>query len=109
MVLSFSNWFESKIVYKNTIYKDDTGYIVGYQQEDGYWWIEKFVIYPQFRGKNLARKLASHLPFRSKLLAYPLVNMGDVHLPQEKLIDFYISLGFEKTKDGHGNIIMQRG
>jgi len=102
---SFVKWIKKK---NNILYKDDTGYITGYLNNDGYWWIEEFVIFPKFRGKGLARNLASHIPKKSKLLAYPLVNMGGHQLSQENLKKFYISLGFVEISDEHGNVILKR-
>lgn len=103
--MEFKRWLNES---EKIIYQDDTGYIAGYQQSDGYWWIEEIVIYPQFRGQGLARELSSHLPRKSKFLTYPLMNMAGPHLSQEDLIEFYTSLGFDKAKDEHGNVIMQR-
>ena len=92
---------------KSTIYENETGYIKGYLAEDGYWWIMEFVIKPKYRGKGLARQLASHLPNKCRLMAHPLYNMGNVSIGVEDLIKFYESLGFKIVdKDQH---IMVRG
>lgn len=76
------------------LYENSIGYVKGRKKKDGLWWIDELVIYPQYRGKGLARSLASHLPKKCKLLAYPLVNMPGPHLSEESLISFYESLGF---------------
>ena len=90
------------------LHKDKTGYIKGHLKDD-YWWIEEFVVYPKFRGKNLAKILAIHLPRKSKLLAQPLFNMAGPHITKESLINFYKKLGFTQTEDEVGNTIMSRG
>jgi len=92
----------------NIIYEDETGYIKGYLKPDGYWWIKEFVINPKFRNKKLAKTLASHLPQKCKLLAYPLMNSEGPKLSPENLIKFYQSIGFYITKDKYDNQIMQR-
>jgi len=76
---------------KHTIYEDETGYIKGYQADDGRWWIMEFAIKPEYRGKGKARELATHLPWKCRLYAHPTaeatIGVGD-------LIKFYESLGF---------------
>lgn len=106
MLNSFTNFLESKK--SNIIYEDETGYIKGYLRKDGYWWIEELVIYLKLRGKGLAKKLASHIPQKSKLLAYPLLNLKGRKLSKDQLINFYISLGFKEKIDEYGNSIMYR-
>ena len=76
------------------IYEDKTGYIKGYLREDGYYWISEFLIYPEYRGRGFARKLASHMPRKAKLLCYPLMKQGSDILQLDALVAFYKSLGF---------------
>lgn len=90
------------------IYEDETGYIKGYLRGDGFWWIEKFVIHPEFRGKGYARKLAAHLPDHSGLLAYPMFQMKGKVLGIEPLVKFYESLGFHRNPRGDHRL-MWRG
>jgi ribosomal protein S18 acetylase RimI-like enzyme len=79
---------------KKTIFEDETGYIKGYQMDDGRWSIMEFVIKPKFRGKGRARELASHLPWKCRLFAQPLEKDGIKPIDTEILIKFYESLGF---------------
>lgn len=90
------------------IYNNEYGYIKGKKLPDGYWWIDKFYIYPEFRGKGVARELAKHIPEKSKLLAQPLIVKGQTHLPRQPLIDFYKSLGFQERPDSNDNMMMVR-
>lgn len=103
-MLSWKKYLKSK---KNIIYQDDTGYIKGYLRQDGYYWIEEIVVKEDLRGQGFGRKLAQHLPQKSKLLAQPMFNLGNV-LDKVNLIKFYESLGFKQTKDEFDNIIMVR-
>lgn len=93
---------------RDVLYEDATGFIVGHKRLDGHYWIEKFVLYEEYRGKGLAKALASHLPKKSRLLAYPLMESGS-YLPLHILIRFYESLGFKSKRDAYGNTIMVRG
>jgi len=104
----FKQWCEL-IENQSIIYQDDSGYISGYLRKDGYWWINELVVYPKQRGKHLARKLADHLPYKSKLLAFPMFGKAGKTLTQDQLIAFYQSLGFVRTTDEFGNVIMERG
>ncbi len=90
------------------IYKDEHGYIKGKLKPDGYWWIDKFYVYPEFRGKGFARDLASHIPQKAKLLAQPLKVKGEDTLDRDPLIKFYRSLGFQERPDKYDNMIMIR-
>jgi GNAT superfamily N-acetyltransferase len=90
------------------IYEDNTGYIKGYLREDGYHWISEFLLYPEFRGRGLARKLASHIPPRAKLLAYPLMGQPGEKLALEHLIEFYKSIGFTALRNVCGACDMTR-
>lgn len=81
------------------IYQDKTGYIEGFLDTDGYWWIDYFVIYPKFRGKGLARNLAKHIPRKAKLLAWPMYNLLGKKLNVDSLVKFYRSLGFKLVKN----------
>jgi GNAT superfamily N-acetyltransferase len=92
---------------KLPFYQDKIGYIKGYWRPDGYFWISEFVINKEFRGKGLARNLAVNIPQKCMLQAQPLFNMGG-SIPLEKLVSFYESLGFIKTPDFYGNVIMVR-
>lgn len=93
---------------KNIIYKDDYGYIKGKLQKDGYWFIDKFFVYPEYRGKGYARELAKHIPQKAKLLAQPLYVKGETVLDRDPLIQFYKSLGFEERPDSNDNMMMVR-
>lgn len=104
--MKFNLWLETR---GSIIYQDKTGYIKGYLRKDGYIWIDEFVIYPKYRGKKLAYKLAEHLPAKCKLFAYPLFNMKGTHMEAEKLMQFYEKLGFTRTTDEYSNTIMQKG
>lgn len=90
------------------VYQDDIGYIKGHQRPDGYFWVEKFYIHPESRGKGLAKELAQHIPEKSMLLAQPLTTKGEDVLPREPLINFYKSLGFEEKPDSNDNMYMVR-
>jgi len=102
--MNFKKWLNGS----NMIYKDETGYIKGYKNPDGYWWIEEFTLFPKFRGKGLARKLAENLPQKSKMLVNPMFNMKGKILSKSQLETFYRSLGFEIKKDSHDNTIAIR-
>lgn len=104
-MINFKTWMENQQI----IYHDKTGIIKGYIRPDGYWWIEEFEIYPEYRKKGLSKNLATHLPAKCKLLAYPLFNKQGEHISQKDLIKFYESLGFKLMIDELGNSIMQRG
>lgn len=97
-----ANWQD-----KHVIYEDETGYIKGYQNDDGRWWIMEFVINPKFRGKGLARELAKHLPRKCRLYAYPLFNMKGNKLDLEALTRFYESLGFRFEGDKNERIMVR--
>jgi ribosomal protein S18 acetylase RimI-like enzyme len=85
------------------IYQDKTGYISGYYQEDKTFYLYQFLIYPDFRGKGLARKLAKYIPKKCELM---VVENNEV-LNQQQLVSFYESLGFIKV-GGKRNILMKR-
>lgn len=96
--------------YKHTIYEDETGYIKGYQADDGRWWIMEFAIKPEYRGKGLAKELAKHLPWKCRLYAWPMFNMVrkekvDI-LGADQLKAFYKNLGFVESIEDN---IMVRG
>lgn len=93
----------------NILFQNEYGYIQGKLKNDGIWWIDKFYIYPEFRGKGYARKLAEHIPEKAMLLAQPLFFKDQKNLDKNSLINFYKSLGFEEFPDDKGNIIMKRG
>lgn len=57
-------------------------------------WIDEFVVYPKFRGKGFARRLAMHLPEKCRLCAQPYHHMNEQGLDSNQLIRFYESLGF---------------
>lgn len=100
----------SLLEYSNNqvIYQDEHGYIKGHLRPDGYWWIEKFFIYPEYRGQGFAKDLAGHIPQKAKLLAQPLKVKGEVILDRDPLINFYKSLGFEEQPDSNDNMYMVR-
>lgn len=80
---------------KGFIYKDKFGHIKGYLDFDGYWYITEFLVYPKYRRQGYAKKLAEHLPKGPcKLYSFPLLTHRGPHIPEEKLLDFYKSLGF---------------
>ncbi len=88
---------------KRTLYSDKTGYIKGFRDDDERWHIMEFVIFPEYRGKGLARELAKHIPWKSVLYVSPLVQHGETSpkqiLNSGQLMDFYQSLGFESTEE----------
>lgn len=94
-ILNESSWMDKK-----TIYKNEFGYIKGYQRDDGRWEIMEFVIYPEYRGTGKARELAKFIPQRARLYAHPLNSSTQ----QSKLIEFYKSIGF-KLSDSDEKIL----
>jgi GNAT superfamily N-acetyltransferase len=56
--------------------------------------VESFVVYPKYRGKGFAKKLARFLPKHCWLHAQPLANMPGKKLEKKDLIEFYKSIGF---------------
>ena len=79
---------------------------------DGYWYITEFLVYPKYRGQGYGRKLAEHIPSGPcKLYAFPLLTHRGPHIPEEKLLDFYKSLGFilqPKEYEGDERSFMKR-
>ena len=94
LLASSYNWYKMASDWKDkhTIYEDVTGYIKGYQADDGRWWIMEFAVKPEYRGKGKARELASHLPWQCRLYAHPT---ADSTMGLDDLIKFYERLGFE--------------
>lgn len=93
---------------KNLFYKNDYGYIKGYMRPDGYFWVDKIYVYPEYRGQGKAKELASHIPKKAMLLAQPLYVKGENVMDKDNLIKFYSSLGFQEQPDSNDNMIMVR-
>jgi predicted GNAT superfamily acetyltransferase len=74
------------------IYDGDLGYIKGYKQKNGYWWISEFVLHAELRGQGKAKELAQYLPDRCQLMATPIPGEKPT-LSTEQLLRFYTSLG----------------
>ncbi len=94
---------------KRTLYSDKTGYIKGFQADDGRWWVMEFVINPEYRGKGFSRELAKHIPEKSRVYVQPLdfKKGGKEILDHRQLISFYQSLGFKNMTDNA--FVMERG
>jgi ribosomal protein S18 acetylase RimI-like enzyme len=71
------------------------GYFTAEPCGNGMYSVNTFIIYPEYRGKGYARKLAAKLPAKARLFAKPLVYKDNgPHLTIEQLKKFYESLGF---------------
>lgn len=106
--MKLTHLLEDNINRNHVIYQDEHGYIKGKLLKDGYWWIEKIYVYPEYRGQGYARELAKHIPEKASLLAQPLFVKGEKVLNKDDLINFYKSLGFEEFPDSNDNMIMRR-
>lgn len=94
---------------KDTIlFQNEIGFIKGHFKDNGYYWLEKFYVNPDYRGKGLAKELAQHIPQKCELLAQPLFVKGETMLDKNTLINFYKSLGFREYPDQNDNMIMIR-
>ena len=92
---SYDKVYNMKKPRKGFLYKDKYGHIKGWRDTDGYWYITEFLVYPKYRNQGYGRKLAQHLPNGPcKLYAAPLLTHRPPHISEEKLLDFYQSLGF---------------
>lgn len=93
---------------KNILYECEYGYIAGVAINYTDYWVDEFVIYPDFRGKGLANELAKHLPKTCRLIACPLIDKGR-QLTTEQLVKFYEKHGFKLVMSAFGENVMQRG
>jgi len=92
----------------NILYQNEFGYVKGYVDKDGYTFIDKLYIYPEYRGQGKAKELMKHIPRKARLLAQPMNTKDDPSIPRDNLISFYKSLGFTEHPDSNGNMIMIR-
>jgi GNAT superfamily N-acetyltransferase len=104
-----TNMVDERINVMQTLYEDQTGFIKGYKQSDGYYWIEQFYIFPAYRGHGLARKPAKKLPQQSRLVVCPIAILDNApKLSTQQLVNFYTFLGFTLYKDVAKLVFMQR-
>ena len=85
------------------IYKDKIGHIKGwFDHKKEMWFVTEFLVYPQHRKQGKGKELAKHLPEGDcYLYATPLLTHRGPHIPEDKLLDFYSSLGFVMQPKSH--------
>lgn len=75
-------------------YEDNTGFVDGFTDDDGYFYLKLIWVHPAMRGEGYAHKLMAHIPRKAKLVVEVVQANGTTPPDESVLQAFYETHGF---------------